>query len=179
MRYILLLLFSCGDKQTQEDSIFPASSHIDVSTLSNSNCQDVEGTPVAGAEVYFAGNFGIDGDVIKGVEVVYFMANETWKATGEDDCQIVLQVTGNFTDIGTCTACDTGISLVATIIDSQSTCPQGLQTDYESLIETYAIQQLPDGSANWFFHSSGNQFASGSHTDESLQYLSDFQCQWY
>ena len=180
MYTILLFLFSCSDQKNNDSSnTFPTSSHIDPATLSNTNCQDVGGTPVAGAEVYFAGTFGIDGDVISGVEAIYFMANESWKENGEDDCQILLQVSGNFTDPGTCTACDTGVSLVATIIDAQSTCPQGLQVDYESLVEKYAIQRLEDGTANWFFHSSGNQFASGTHTDTSLQYISDFQCQWY
>ena len=65
------------------------------------------------------------------------------------------------------------------MIDSASDCPEALQQDYESYIVSYDIQTLDDGTANWFFHDSGNQFATGTHTDTELQYLSDEQCQWY
>ena len=144
MLYLLTLLIACDpDKENQEDSSFPTSSHVDPSSLSNTNCQDFEGTPVAGAAVYFSGTFGLDGDTVRGVEAVYFVANETWQETGQDDCQIMLNVSGNLTDGGNCSICDVGLALSATIDEANSNCPEGLQVDYEALIENYASQGRP------------------------------------
>jgi hypothetical protein len=75
--------------------------------------------------------------------------------------------------------CDLSIDIAATMVNSASDCPEALQQDYESYIVSYDIQTLDDGTANWFFHESGNQFATGTHTDTELHYLSDEQCQWY
>lgn len=177
---VICTLMACGDKSSNGDNIdTPQESHVDASTLENTECQDVNGTPVPGAAVYYAGTMVLNGSTVSGVENVFFIANDAWIGTGNDDCEVTLAVSGSVTDPLGCAICDTAISIAATMVESQSTCPAGLQQDYQSYTVTYDIQRLDDGTANWFFHESGNQFASGSHTDTSLEYLSDAQCQWY
>ena len=183
MRPLLFTVLTVGCVPEKDDVTETniSGSHVDSSTLVNENCHDYEGSPVAGAAVYFAGTFSVDSSGVQGVEHVFFIANDTWIETGDvdGDCQIALNVSGNFTEPGGCPVCDTALQVSATLIEGQSTCPAGLQVDYQSYVETYDIQQLSDGTANWFFHGSGSQFASGSHTESSLEYLSEAQCQWY
>jgi hypothetical protein len=176
-----LLLIACGDGETSKDGTIstPTESHVDSSTLVNENCQDVNGTDVPGAAVYFSGTMVRNGGTISGIENVFFVANDTWKDSGEDDCSIAISVSGSTGEPLGCSVCDLSVEISATMIDSASDCPEALMQDYESYIVTYDVQTLDDGTANWFFHESGNQFASGTHTDTELQYLSDAQCQWY
>ena len=178
---LLFLLIACGDADTDKDGTIatPTDGHVDASTLINDGCQDIDGTDVPGAAVYFSGTMVRNGGTISGLEHVYFIANETWKDLGEDDCTITISVSGSTGEPLGCAICDMSIDITATMIDSASDCPEGLQQDYESYIVSYDIQTLDDGTANWFFHESGNQFATGTHTDTELQYLSDPQCQWY
>ena len=77
-----------------------------------------------------------------------------------------------------CAMCDLSVEIAATMIDSASDCPEGLQQDYESYIVSYDVQTLDDGTANWFFHESEISLLQ-EHTPIQLQYLSDAQCQWY
>lgn len=176
----LATLIACGDKNGgNNNGETPTESHVDSSGLTNTDCQDFDGTPLAGAAVYFAGTMAVNGSTVTGVENVYFIANDTWIEAGEDDCEIAISVSGSVGDPLGCTICDMSVEIAATMIDSQSNCPEGLQVDYESYTVTYDIQTLDDGTANWFFHQSGNQFATGTHSDTSLEYLSDAQCQWY
>ena len=183
MRFIFLplLLIACGDADTNKDDTVatPTDSHVDTSTLTNDGCQDVNGTDVPGAAVYFSGTMVRNGGTISGLEHAYFIANETWKELGEDDCTVTISISGSTGEPLGCSICDLSIDIAATMIDSASDCPEALQQDYESYIVSYDIQTLDDGTANWFFHDSGNQFATGTHTDTELQYLSDEQCQWY
>jgi hypothetical protein len=178
---ILLSLIACGDAEDKPNDIVPTptETHIDISSLTNTDCQAINGTEVAGAAVYFSGTMVRNGGTISGLEHVFFVANEAWKDTGNDDCSINISISGSTGEPLGCPVCDISVELSATMIDSASDCPEGLQVDYESYFATYDVQQLDDGTANWFFHESGNQFATGTHTDSELQYLSDFQCQWY
>ena len=77
---------------------------------------------------------------------------------------ITISVSGSTGEPLGCSLCDLSIDIAATMIDSASDCPEALQQDYESYIVSYDIQTLDDGTANWFFHDSGNQFATGTHT---------------
>ena len=179
---IPVALFACGEAEETKDGTTvdtPTESHVDMSTLENENCQDVNGTDVPGAAVYFSGTMVRNGGTISGIENAYFIANETWQDLGEDDCSIMISVSGSTGSPLGCGICDLSVEIAATMIDSASDCPEQLQQDYESYIVTYDVQTLDDGTANWFFHESGNQFASGTHTETELQYLSDSQCQWY
>ena len=179
--FLSLMLFACGDAENDKDGTVatPTDSHVDTSTLTNNGCQNVNGTDVPGAAVYFSGTMVRNGGTISGLEHAYFIANETWKELGEDDCTITISISGSTGEPLGCSICDLSIDIAATMIDSASDCPEALQQDYESYIVSYDIQTLDDGTANWFFHESGNQFATGTHTDTELQYLSDEQCQWY
>lgn len=176
-----LFFVACGDTEETKDGTVPTptESHVDASSLENTNCQDVNGTDVPGAAVYFSGTMVRNGGTISGLEHAYFIANETWKDLGEDDCTVTISVSGSTGEPLGCAICDLSVEIAATMIDSASDCPEALQEDYESYIVTYDVQTLDDGTANWFFHESGNQFATGTHTDTELQYLSDAQCQWY
>ncbi len=182
---ILFLACNSDGKNNNGSFEYPTESHIDLSTLSNTNCQDRNGTEHPGAEVYFSGTFGLNGNTVRGVEHTYYMANDAWIETGVDNCVIITNVAGNVIEPSGCSNCDLAVSLSTTVNDNDSDCPTGLIEDYKFFLqesgntETYDIQRFDDGTANWYFHESGNSFGTGSHDDESLEYLSDFQCQWY
>lgn len=186
---ILSVLMACGDADTNKDGSTdtPTESHVDPSTLENTTCQEVAGaSDLEGGAAYFAGTMINNNGTISGLEHVFIVANEAmlvhedWADIDEDYCTIALSVSGSTTDPLGCTICDMGIAISANLIESESNCPVELQQDYNSLQETYDIQLLSDGSANWFFHESGNQFATGTHSETTLQYLTeDPQCQWY
>ena len=79
--FLPLVLLACGEADTNKDDTVatPTDSHVDTSTLTNDNCQDVNGTDVPGAAVYFSGTMVRNGGTISGLEHAYFIANETWK----------------------------------------------------------------------------------------------------
>ena len=177
---ILIPLFACGDSEKNQEGVpTPTETHVDVGSLTNTECQDINGTPVPGAAVYFSGTMVRNGGTISGLEHAFYIANQAWNDTGNDDCTVAISISGSTGEPLGCPVCDISVELSATMIDSASDCPEGLQVDYESYFVTYDVQQLDDGTANWFFHESGNQFASGTHSETELQYLSDPQCQWY
>ena len=43
----------------------------------------------------------------------------------------------------------------------------------------YDIRRAPDGTATFHFGTSGQQFATGSHTADHLSYTSNRQCKWF
>ena len=174
---LMALLMGCiGDK--------PETTEVPVGTdqlnqLSNNSCNEYDGIAVAGAAVYFEGQFAVDGSDVRGTERVYFVANDTWVEAGEDSCRITLNVAGSLSgDTGACSVCDTAFELSAALIDAESDCPEGLQEDYLSLQESYAIQTVGD-TTNWFFPGSGNIFATGTVDGDVYTYMSEEQCQWY
>ena len=92
-----LFFVACGDAEETKDGTVPTptESHVDASSLENTNCQDVNGTDVPGAAVYFSGTMVRNGGTISGLEHAYFIANETWKDLGEDDCTVTISVSGS------------------------------------------------------------------------------------
>jgi hypothetical protein len=182
------LLFACGDGTNKDGSTdTPTGSHVDPTTLENNTCQEVAGSSdLEGAAAYFSGTMVNNNGTISGLEHVFLVANdamlehEDWAEITEDYCTITLSVSGSVGDPLGCTICDMSIAIAANLVESESNCPVELQQDYSNLTEEYDIQLLSDGTANWFFHGSGNQFATGTHTETELQYLTeDPQCQWY
>lgn len=174
---LALVLFACGTEDLKDGISVdvPTSSHISIDELENSNCQDFEGTPLAGAAVFFAGNFLYAEDTIQGIESVFHVASDSWDY---GDCEIHLSISGTAADPVGCATCDLAFDITASMIGAQSDCPEALQEDYQSYQVIYNVQRMDDGTANWFFES-GTAFASGTYDDSSLTYLSDPQCQWY
>jgi hypothetical protein len=174
---IALLLFACDPDALKEGSSVevPTTSHISIDSLENTECQDFEGTPLAGAAVFFAGNFLYTEGTIQGIESAFHLASDSWE---NGDCEIHISVSGIATDPVGCSSCDLAFDITASMIGGQSDCPEALQEDYQSYQVIYNVQRMDDGTANWFFES-GTAFASGTHGDGNLTYLSDPQCQWY
>lgn len=177
MRSILLLnlfLLACDNKEDRDDDDRRNGGNGSDS-LENIQCQDVNGSPAAGASVYYQGSFTYGNAEINGTEYVHHIANEHWDY---GDCTITLGLTGVETTPVGCTTCDLAFSITATLDQGNSDCPEDLQEDYSSYSTIYNIELYDDGTTEWFFDS-GNQFASGTHNGDRITYLSEEMCQWY
>lgn len=142
-------------------------------------CQDVEGTPAAGAARYFWGEY--TGDIAEGwegTEAVYVFANDTWKASGGADCVAYWVTTGDFGSTGACPTCDIGVAVTATYDVVNSTCPEDMWG--EDFADTYAIDRKSDGMTDWYYSESGTLFGAGYwKNDLGMNFLSERACVWF
>ena len=152
-----------------------------LSGLADGGCDDVGGTPVPGGTSYFWGEFAISGSQVIGEERWIIKANQTWIETGEvdGDCEVVWNTVGNLRDPQACVTCDTGIDATASVDRDRSTCPASLYVGDDVLQESYDVFRGNDGSAVWYFSSSGAQFATGYHNAGGLNYVSAGDCVWF
>ena len=171
------LLFACLDKNPNDTASGTAQATVNMSIndLDNTLCQDVSGTPAAGASTYYYGSFANNNGSISGTEKVFLIANDTWDY---GSCEITLNVTGSVVDPVNCSVCSQAFAITATMIDAESNCPEAYQQDYESYSTIYNIQDNGNGTNSWFFES-GTLFASGTSNGALVEYLSDETCQWF
>jgi hypothetical protein len=144
-------------------------------------CEDLDGTAHPGASTYFAGSYSVNGETLTGLEEAIYVANSSWEPIlGASDCRVTWALTGTVVASSACTTCDLHIQVSAMLDESQSDCPSELAADWQSSwTETYGVARNDDGSADWYFGSSGEYFASGNHSGSNIDFLSDVQCSWF
>ena len=179
---IVFLLLACGDAKTNdsENNIGGDSYHVDTSSLAKiEECEeftDNDGTyPREAATAYASGQFDIDGTDISGIEKLHLLPTDAWgnEASSQPDwdpCEIIWTVTGTEGPAGV-------ISVTASYQGGLSTCPEYISGFYdEDFSNTYNLTRNADGSAVWMY-SNGTEFGEGSHSDSSLDFLSDPKCE--
>jgi hypothetical protein len=149
-------------------------------TIDTEGCEEVSGSSdVPGAVSVYVGEFTKSGSTFAGKETWALYANAAWKATGEDDCKIVWNITGVTSGTGSCSSCDYGMSISATLDVGATTCPEGLYEDEESYTVTYGVAEPGDGSATFYYASSGNKLGVGLATSTTVSYASEERCAWF
>jgi hypothetical protein len=188
------LFLACGESTKDDDTSslnnIPSGTLTDLSQgLSrNSDCwgsYTSDGDPycVPGATGYFYGTFELTGtsvgDQATGTEKWILFSNDTWAGnTGGGDCEVVWTVVGNVTAPTSCSNCQIGLALTASINRGETTCPQGVWAGEETMQEAYDVYWGPTGS-NWYFSGSGTQFAVGEQSGSSMNYISEGSCNFW
>lgn len=152
-----------------------------------SDCEEVEGQPVPGAVSYFVGSYRDQGDgTWRGTEQWVLIANARWQelepAVEDGMCTITWTVIGVETEgTGACAACDLGLDVSATIDMSNTDCPEGLfeAPSDQNWVASYAVLTSGDGSAQWYFQTSGNPLGAGTHSGGVADYATDKACKWF
>lgn len=140
-------------------------------------CQDLQGDALPGANSYFWGEYeGSSAEGWFGTEKFYVFANDTLKDAGGEDCEVTWVVTAGQVAPGSCSGCEVALDVSATL--DSSTCGDGM-ADEASFTITYAVDQLSDGTARWFFDSSGNELGQGYWNGNGMNYLTDPSCRWF
>lgn len=151
------------------------------SAAADPGCEDFEGTPIAGATGYFYGQFvtTADPDVWAGQEQWILFSNQAWRDVGEDDCVITWSTTATRTDgAGTCSTCDYGLTVQASIDIANTSCPEGLWEGEETFQVVYGVA-VDGGTATYYYASSGNFLGTGHAADGGSNYLSDGSCLYF
>lgn len=152
-----------------------------------SDCSEVEGQPVPGAVSYFVGSFLDQGDgTWRGVEQWVLIANDRWMETEplvEDGmCKVTWTVVASESEgTGACAACDLGLDVSATIDMSNTDCPEGLYEapSDQNWTASYAVLTNGDGSAQWFYATSGNPLGDGTNAGGVADYVTEKSCKWF
>jgi hypothetical protein len=153
-----------------------------------SDCEEVEGQPVPGAVSYFVGSYQDQGDgTWRGTEQWVLIANDRWIETETDlpaagMCTVTWTVAASESGTtGACAACDLGLDVSATVDLSNTDCPEGLYEDPTEMNwqASYALLTGSDGSADWFYQSSGTPLGVGTNSGGVADYASDKSCKWF
>ena len=188
MWFSLFLTAACVSKPSYDGVDTGSTNNSDTEVLgpidtppADSSCEELDGTAHPGASTYFAGSYTLDGDNLYGFEEAIYVANSSWEPILEStECRVTWTLTGSVVQNSACTACDIHIEVSAMLDESQSDCPSELAADWQnSWTAIYGIARNNDGSSDWFFGSSGNYFASGTHSNNAMDFLSDVQCSWF
>ena len=147
--------------------------------LDQEGCDTLAGEPLAGAVAWYWGEYVEDESGYIGEERILYFANDSWEALGGSDCVISWNVRANTTAPFSCTGCDFGLSVSATLSTDQTTCPGGLTAGDEEWTEDYDLSLNDNETADWYFAGSGNRFGTGYHNDVAVNYLSDMTCVWF
>ena len=180
MRWCLLLVLAAGCPEGSgtdpEDERIP--DPFEDPYPADPNCNDFEGTPVAGATGWFIGEFEIDGNSVEGYEVWALLANPAWEETGEGyDCQIVWNMSGVVEPPVNCASCEHSLVLDANINYDASTCtPRLIQTEDQPFTVVYNVRENSDGSTDFLFAESSRMLGTGTSDNSSANYISDSRC---
>jgi hypothetical protein len=146
---------------------------------SGEDCEVIGGhTDVPAARLWYWGELtGEPSGGFTGVEAWYFFGNSSWYARGLEDCEVHYDLSEiEIASAGACATCDFGVRLTADVNLDRTTCPASLYRGYEQMKESYAIEELGDGSASWYFPTSGNALGDGYWTAAGVNYLADDGC---
>jgi len=174
-----------GDADADADADSDADSDADADALPDLTeglDQDVceNGPGDEGATTYYLGTYlNVQGAPFEGTEQWIWYANSDWEAVGGADCVVTWNVVGTECTTDACTDCDLGIIASAELDLDATTCPKAGYSGMESWEERYAVRYNDDGSASWFFATSGNDFASGYWTDAGQNFVTDASCWWF
>jgi hypothetical protein len=141
------------------------------------NCQQLSGDSLPGANSYYWGEYaGNADDGWSGQESFYVFMNDTSKSQGDADCIATWDVVATASNVGKCPTCDVALSVSAKI--ASDTCPDGLSGDTTFSTE-YSVDLADDGSATWYFSSSGTYIGAGYWNKGGMNYLTDSSCRWF
>ncbi len=139
-------------------------------------CQEFEGSPVAGAQSYYYGQYNLDGT---GLEIWYLIANEAWKARGGADCEVVWSARWIEAVPSYCPTCEVGINTSVNVDEALTTCDPGLYEDIATFTELYEVDLGEDGTSTWFDQSAGFEFGWGYANSSAMNYLGEANCRWF
>lgn len=151
-------------------------------------CEEVEGQPVPGAVSYFVGTYADQGNgTWRGTEQWVLIANARWMEAEADlpttgVCRVTWTVVASETDgTGACAACELGLDVSATLDMTHTDCPEGLYEDpsEQNWTTAYAVLTGADGTAQWFYQTSGSPLGIGTHSDGVADYVTDKACKWF
>ena len=80
-------------------------------------------------------------------------------------------------DSANCATCEVHAEVQLTYDGGASTCPEDMYGDSDS--GTYEVDLLTDGTSNWYFLASGNQFGAGYWNEAGMNFLTDRTCVWF
>ena len=115
----------------------------------------------------------------RGQEEWLLYANDSWRATGVNDCAVTWNIQAEETDAGVCAACDITVAVAATIDIARTSCPEGLWENDANYTVTYDVIWNEAGDSSWFFAASGNPMGIGSHADGAMNYITSRSCVWF
>ena len=174
-----------ADSDTDADADADADSDTDADPLPDLTedldqdvCEDGPGDE--GATTYYLGTYlNNRGAPLVGTEQWIWYANSQWEAVGGADCVVTWNVVGTECSTDACTDCDIGIIATAEIDIDATTCPEAGYADLESWEERYAVRYNEDGSADWFFATTGNPLASGFWNEAGQNFVTAASCWWF
>ncbi len=144
-----------------------------------SACADIAGhTDIPAAQLWYWGELhGDEASGFSGEEAWYFYGNQPWYDRGLSDCEVHYDlVTVTVAGKGACAACEYGVAVEAGLNAERTTCPPSLYAGYETMEESYAIDQGGGGVASWYFPGSGNLLGTGFWDETGVNYLADDGC---
>lgn len=153
--------------------------------LDQGGCEDVSGTALPGAAVYFLGAYVDGDDGWEGREEVRVFANDTWAAGGGADCSVVWVLSASEADAGACGNCDLGLSVSAQLDLSATTCAKDLYEGEESWASSYAVDLTEDTTVStWYYAETGTWLGAGyalgtAEAPTALNYASEKTCWWF
>jgi hypothetical protein len=145
-----------------------------------SDCEQVDGHSVPGALSTFVGAYRDNGSGSwVGGERWVMHANQAWREAGVDDCVITWTMAAIETSPpGTCSGCDLGLDVLATLDQATTDCPEGLWEDDRSWAASYGVRRS-GAEATWVHGSSGNPLGVGAVDGDSMDFTSASACIWF
>lgn len=144
-------------------------------------CNDVSGSPVAGATGFFVGDFDVNGSNLQGVEEWVLFANPTWTQAGgpATSCFLRWNVVGTLGEPDSCVGCTHELTATGSFDADASNCPTALEEiEGVELDLKYFIQRRSSGEATWTFES-GTTLGDGVVTSDRAAYVTDSACNWF
>ena len=77
---------------------------------------------------------------------------------------------------GSCGNCELGFDVTASVDLSQSTCDSAMWEGYETMEEPYAVDEIKDGTATWYYYNTGTTLGYGFWDESGANYLADGGC---
>ncbi|HJN75446.1 MAG TPA: hypothetical protein QGF58_16070 [Myxococcota bacterium] len=171
-----------ADSDTDTDADADTDSDTDTDTLTDPTegidttyCDTASGyEDQAGATSYYTAWY--DKADWTGTERWLLFGTSEWN--GGLDCEVVWTITATQTDANTCNSCNYGLSFDAEVDTGSTDCPSDLW-DPAPWSYTYDVRENDDGTADFFFGDSGNQFASGYYDSTAVNWITERTCVWF
>lgn len=189
MRSIALFTLALGCSGGGGDELQPTSTATNATVSDvwdvpapNEACEDVDGSPLAGATSWWIGEYDLDldGGEGSGTEHWILYANDEWELNGGWDCSIVWSVYMSVIETGACSTCDFGLFAEATPNASESDCPANLFDNEGVPFEsTYDVRLEDDGTAMFYYADTGNLVGEGYGTTSEAAWVYEGGCVWF
>ena len=149
--------------------------------LDEGGCEELpDHGAIPGARSYFVGSYlWTEEDTAEGSEQWLIFANDAWADVGGSDCSVVLLTSASKGDAVACGACDFSLAVQATLDAVATDCPEEIYAGDESWEVTYDVELAADGSATWYYASSGNPVGTGYWNASGQNFLTEGTCLWF